>query len=274
MGIADERATQPAPTVSVVIPVKDDSAELAACLAALHAQSRPADEIIVVDNASTDNSAATADAGGARVVTCAEPGIPAASARGYDAAQGELILRLDADCMPPSSWISDVVGAFADHPEACALTGSARFTDGPLLLRSALAVIYLHAYTAVSAATLGHRPLFGSNLAMRREVWQGVRASVHRHDPNLHDDLDLSFHVGERHRVRHMRSQPMGISMRPFHSARSFRRRVDWGFRTVLVHWPRDFPPLRWARLLLRPRHHMGARRHGRASGGLHNERC
>lgn len=251
MGISDEHASQARTTVSVVIPVKDDSAALAVCLAALDRQSRPADEIIVVDNASADNSPATAVAGGARVVSCAEPGIPAASARGYDAAQGDLILRLDADCVPPASWISDVVSAFADQPEVCALTGSARFTDGPLLLRTALAVIYLHSYTLVSTATLGHRPLFGSNLAMRQQVWHAVRTSVHRENPELHDDLDLSFHIGERHRVGHMMSQPMGISMRPFHSARSFRRRVSRGFGTVLAHWPRDFPPLRWARLLL-----------------------
>lgn len=263
MATRDEHAFQARRTVSVVIPVKDDSAELAVCLAALGTQSRPADEIIVVDNASADNSAATAVAGGARVVSCTEPGIPAASARGYDAAQGDLILRLDADCVPPASWVSDVVGAFADQPEVCALTGSARFTDGPLLLRTALAVIYLHSYTLVSTATLGHRPLFGSNLAMRRQVWHAVRTSAHREDPALHDDLDLSFHIGDCHRLGHMRSHPMGISMRPFHSARSFQRRIGRGFRTVVTHWPRDFPPLRWARLLL-----VRSRRQPSASAG------
>lgn len=68
MAIAAEHAHNGGPTVSVVIPVKDDSAELAVCLAALRTQSRPAEEIIVVDNASSDDSAATAAAHGARVV--------------------------------------------------------------------------------------------------------------------------------------------------------------------------------------------------------------
>lgn len=254
MAIAAEHAHNGGPTVSVVIPVKDDSAELAVCLAALRTQSRPAEEIIVVDNASSDDSAATAAAHGARVVYCADPGIPAATSRGYDAAAGDLILRLDADCRPPRTWICDVVAAFSQRPEISALTGPARFIDGPVLLRTPLALTYLGAYTVVSAAALGHRPLFGSNLAMRREAWQAVRTSVHRADAELHDDLDLSFHIGEHHRVGRLRARPMGISMRPFGSARSLRRRLGRGFRTVLIHWPDDFPPQRWARLRRRPR--------------------
>lgn len=46
----------PDPTLSVVIPVKDDAAELRRCLRALARQTLPPDEIIVVDNASTDTN--------------------------------------------------------------------------------------------------------------------------------------------------------------------------------------------------------------------------
>ena len=246
--------------VSVVIPVKDDSAVLARCLTALHAQSRLADEIIVVDNASSDDSAQTAEAAGATVIDCSAPGIPAASSRGYDRATGDLILRLDADCVPPASWIEDVVRAFDAHPDISVLTGSARFIDGPALLRSPLAVVYLLAYTAATLPALGHRPLFGSNLAMRREAWQSVRALAHRSDPELHDDLDLSFHLGERHRILYLRTAPMGMSMRPFLSARSFLRRTQRGFHTVTFHWPHDYPPRRWRRLAAHGRSQQPAR--------------
>lgn len=236
-------------TVSVVIPVKDDGALLVRCLEALRAQTRPPDEIVVVDNASSDASASVARSAGARVVTCGEPGIPAASAAGYDAALGSLILRLDADCVPPPGWIAEIESAFIADPEVSVLTGSARFIDGPVRMRRPLAALYLHAYTAVSWPALGHRPMFGSNLAMRRETWRAIRRHVHRHDPEVHDDLDLAFHVGERYAVARLGGEPMGISMRPFLSARLFRRRVRRGFRSVWVHWPRDFPPVRWMRL-------------------------
>lgn len=235
--------------VSVVIPVKDDSICLARCLVALRRQTVLADEIIVVDNASSDDSVLTARAGGATVIECSDPGIPAASSKGYDHAQGEFILRLDADCIPPRSWIEDVVESFDEHPECAAFTGAARFIDGPAFLRAPLAILYLSAYSLAAMPALGHRPLFGSNLAMRRDAWQSVRALIHRKDCELHDDLDLSFHLGEQHKVSYLKSSAMGISMRPFKSGRAFLRRTYRGFRTVVIHWPHDFPPRRWRRL-------------------------
>lgn len=241
------------PTTSVVIPVKDDAVLLARCLRALHAQESPADEIIVVDNDSSDASASVARASGARVLTCIEPGISAAASTGYDAAGGDLILRLDADCEPDADWISTVVSAFGEDERTGAVTGHARFTDGPAVLRLPLARLYLGAYTSLLSVTLGHRPLFGSNLAFRREAWHAVRADVHRGDPHIHDDLDLAFHLGENHRIAQLPGDSMGMSMRPL-TAGQFGRRVHRGFRSVLVHWPRDFPPVRWARLAVRRR--------------------
>lgn len=246
------RTTPTRPTASVVIPVKDDGVRLRRCLDALAVQTRPADEIIVVDNGSSDASAEIARVGGAMVVRCDRPGIPAASARGYDSAAGDLILRLDADCIPAPTWIEAMTTTFAARPDVHILTGGARFIDGPRMLRRPLAAAYLASYAVVSAPALGHLPLFGSNLAFRSDAWRDVRAVAHRSDAALHDDFDLAFHFGERHRIRYLPGHHMGISMRPFGSARAFARRIGLGFRTVLVHWPQDFPPVRWTRLALR----------------------
>lgn len=238
--------------VSVVIPVKNDASHLERCLSGLAMQSRPPDEVIVVDNGSTDASAGVASAFGATVIVCREPGIPAASARGYDAATGDIILRLDADCVAPISWIESVLSAFGQRPDIAAVTGGARFIDGPAALRTPLASAYLLGYLIVTAPTLGHLPVFGSNFAMRASAWRGVRRVVHRDDPDLHDDLDIAFHLGDGCRIGYLRGEAMGISMRPFHSARSFATRVFRGFRTVFRHWPRDFPPFRWCRVAWR----------------------
>ena len=240
------------PAVSVVIPVKDDGIELARCLRALARQTRPPDEIIVVDNGSSDPSALIAREAGARVLHCDERGIPAASATGYDAAGNELILRLDADCVPGEGWVQAMVDAFARRPEVAAFTGGAHFIDGPRWLRAPLMMLYLGTYAFVGIPTLGHLPLFGSNLALRRSAWNSIRSEVHRHDPDVHDDFDLAFHLGERFAIGFVANATMGVSMRPFAGFRGFARRTRWGFRTVLVHWPEDFPPMRWTRILAR----------------------
>lgn len=248
----DGRMPATPPTVSVVIPVKDDADVLRECLAALAAQTVPPDEVVVVDNGSADESADVARAAGARVVAEPEPGIPAASARGFDEARSEIVARLDADSLPPADWIERIATAFAADPELTALTGPATFIDGPERWRRPLAFAYLGSYFAVVTPALGHVPLFGSNFAARRTAWLEVRDRVHRHDPLMHDDMDLSVHLGPRRRIRYDHSLMVGVSMRALSGDRMLRLRR--GMHSIVSHWPAEFPWYRWYRRAVRPR--------------------
>jgi glycosyltransferase involved in cell wall biosynthesis len=237
-----------------VIPVKDDARQLERCLALLARQTRPADEIVVVDNGSRDDSAIVARTAGAVVVFVDGGGIPAASAAGYDAARCAVIARLDADCEPTIDWLERIHIGLGRHPDAVAVTGGARFIDGPRLLRVPLALLYLGAYFGAVGLALGHPPVFGSNFAMRRSAWLAVRDGVHREDAFVHDDMDLSVHLGPAWRIRYLRGLGMGISMRPMFDAGAFATRMRRGFHTLLIHWPRELPWLRWWRRLARNR--------------------
>ncbi len=118
------------PSVSVVVPSYNDAAMLRRCLAALERQTRPADEIVVVDNGSTDSTVDVAIAHGARVVTELRRGIPQATSAGFDAATGEILGRLDADSVPPADWLERVVRSFEEDPELDVLSGPGLFYGG------------------------------------------------------------------------------------------------------------------------------------------------
>lgn len=207
---------------------------------------------MVVDNGSSDHSAQVAKDAGARVVFVEGGGIPAASAAGYDAAGFDVIARLDADCLPEPAWLERVETALVAHPDAVAVTGGAHFIDGPKPLRGMLAAFYLGAYFGTVYLALGHMPLFGSNFALRRDAWVAVSDAVHRGDSFVHDDMDLSLHIGPKRRIRYVRGLGMGISMRPLFDASGFATRIRRGFHSLTIHWPHDFPWLRWARRLRR----------------------
>lgn len=241
-------ATRQPLSVSVVIPVKDDAENLRRCLTALGTQTVAPFEVIVVDNGSTDDSAAVATELGATVVTHEGGGIPATSAAGYDAATGQLIARLDADCVPPADWVQTIDEYFGDHTGVSALTGSAYFTDGPKWLRRIGADLYLGAYFLALAPALGHPPIFGSNCGIRRSAWLEVSDLVHRDDELVHDDLDLAYHLGPVRRIAYSHSLRMGISSRPFADASAFALRLKRGWHSVVLHWPVDLPWRRWAR--------------------------
>lgn len=233
------------PRVSVVIPVKDDAEHLRACLAGLAAQTIAPFEVVVVDNGSSDDSAAVARAGGAVVVPEPAPGIPAAASTGYDAATGDVIARLDADSMPPADWIERIVADLAD-PAVDAVTGPGTFPELGGVARFVARVVYMEAYFWLVGAAFAHWPLFGSNFAMRAVVWRNVRDEVHRDDPEIHDDMDLSLVVGRAHTILLDRDLAVPISSRPFSSARSMWRRNRRAFRTLRVGGPSASPYRRW----------------------------
>jgi len=106
--------------VSVVVPARDEELLLPRLLAALGRQTRPPDEIIVVDDHSGDATAAVAAAGGARVVT-AEPLPPGwtgktwACWQGAHAADGDVLVLLDADTDPRPELLERLVGEQSDR---------------------------------------------------------------------------------------------------------------------------------------------------------------
>jgi glycosyltransferase involved in cell wall biosynthesis len=232
-------------TVSVVIPARNDAEMLEACLAALARQTRLPDEIVVVDNGSWDSTALVARAAGAIVVAEPTPGIPRASAAGYDAATGELIARLDADSVPPADWIAHAVRRFELEPDLSVLTGIGDFYGSTPLVHTLGRVVYLGGMLVSMTPYLGHPPIFGSNFVMRREVWHELAGEVHRTQRTIHDDLDLSLHIKPWMRVAYDPAFRVGISARPFETFSGLRRRVSWVVPTLRNHWPDDAP---WAR--------------------------
>ncbi|MFD1722571.1 glycosyltransferase family 2 protein [Amnibacterium endophyticum] len=199
------------PRISVVVPVRDGAPYLGLCLAALARQDVQPDEVVVVGSGESE---LVAQAAGARFLPRQGPGIAAAAAAGYDACSGDLIARLEADSMPPVNWLREIRGAFALDPALAAVTGRGVFADLSPARRLIASAGYHGAYFGVLGIALGQVPLYGSNFAMRRAVWQDVRGAVHSADPAVHDDLDLTMRLGRSRRVRFEPRLAVAISTR------------------------------------------------------------
>ncbi len=97
------------PLVSVIIAARNNAPTLPACLEALRAQDYPHVEVILVDDGSTDATAAIGEAHGARVIATPPVGASVARNLGIDAARGEIAAFTDGDCVADAGWVRALV---------------------------------------------------------------------------------------------------------------------------------------------------------------------
>jgi glycosyltransferase involved in cell wall biosynthesis len=156
------------PTWSVIIPARNEGPALPALLQALHAQSRQPAEVIVVDNASTDDTAAVAASLGAKVLHCPVRGVAHARQLGLDAAAGDWIASTDADSLPEPGWLAALNAAV--QPGVVALYGPMQFLPLPGRVSPQAAQLSGVGYRAFLGVMdrLGQPNCGGANMAFSR----------------------------------------------------------------------------------------------------------
>lgn len=112
--------------VSVIIPARDEEQNLPVLLESLNSQNPPPEEIIVVDDGSTDRTAKLAREAGARVIASASlpPGWRGkawACQQGADAAVNGTLVFLDADTRFEPGGLRRVCSSFAEQGGALSL---------------------------------------------------------------------------------------------------------------------------------------------------------
>ena len=182
-------------TITVVVCAYNEASVLPACLHSLLAQTRSADEIIVVNNASTDNTRAVAEAvSGVRVVDEPSKGLVVAREAGRRLARGDLIAYLDADCRAPVWWLERIERRFRMSPALVGVTGPYRFYDwdwtGRALVRAYDVLVAPPTHFLVHWALGIGAVFYGGNFAVRRDVLEtigGFDTSIefHGEDTNL-----------------------------------------------------------------------------------------
>jgi glycosyltransferase involved in cell wall biosynthesis len=124
------------PLVTAAIPVRDGEAYLAETIESVLAQSQPCDQLIVVDNGSSDRSAEIAAEFGPRVEIVNEPrpGIGPARNAALHAARGDYVAFLDADDLWEPEKTALQLAAFAAEPGLQLVFGHVRQFVSPDLL--------------------------------------------------------------------------------------------------------------------------------------------
>ena len=182
-------------TITVIVCAYNEAGYLPACLYSIRAQTRPADEIIVVNNASTDHTGIVAHAvPGVRVVDEPSKGLVVARETARRLANSDILAYVDADCRVPIYWLERLEQRFLRLHGLVGMTGPYRFYDWDWSGRTLIRLYDM----LIAPATHGlvHHVLgigavfYGGNFAVRREALArigGFDRSIefHGEDTNL-----------------------------------------------------------------------------------------
>jgi glycosyltransferase involved in cell wall biosynthesis len=197
------------PSLSVVVPNYNHAKYLPNCLAAIANQSVPAKEIIVVDDASTDNSVAVLETLARQYPTLrlyrneVNLGFMGAVNRGLDFATGDFVTIPAADDQVMPGLFEKSLHLLAEHPQAGLCATICRLRD----LQSGLAYnfgvhvcdqpCYLSPQKMLELARQGRLLVFGTTMMWRRDAL--LRAGKYLAGLKWHCDWFVMFSIGFRH---------------------------------------------------------------------------
>jgi glycosyltransferase involved in cell wall biosynthesis len=220
---------------SVIVCAYNEERYLPGCLSSLLRQTRHADEIIVVNNASTDATRAVAEAAGVAVVDEPRRGLVIARQTGFEASTGDILVYMDADCRAPRDWLEKIAAEFRRLDPPAAVTGPYRFYDWDALGRGLIRIYDVTLAPAthfLAQDVLGvGAVLYGGNFAIRRNALAAIGGF----------DLSIEFHGEDTNLARRV-SKVGRVHLRPrcfvFTSARRYKQQ---GRLTVFRLYVRNF---------------------------------
>jgi GT2 family glycosyltransferase len=183
------------PRISVVVCSYNGEATLHDCLQGLQKLDYPDYEVIVVNDGSTDGTAAIAAQYPYRVITTGNRGLSAARNTGLQAATGDIVAYTDDDARPDPDWLTQLAVTFRTTSHAA--VGGPNIPppgDGPVadcVANAPGGPIHV----LVSDQEAEHIP--GCNMAFRREHL----AAIGGFDPQFRtagDDVDVCWRLLER----------------------------------------------------------------------------
>ena len=187
------------PRVSVLLPVWNGETFLAAALESILRQTLSSFELIVIDDGSTDASAAIAEKFACsddrvRVLRRAHEGLSASLNAGMAAVRGEYVARMDADDISVPHRLQKQVEYLDAHP-ACAAVGAwIEVIDEAGLPVGRKTFVKTHE-EILAALLQGISAIAHPTVVMRRDVLRAAGGYDASRYPS--DDLDLWFRLAE-----------------------------------------------------------------------------
>lgn len=186
--------------ISVIIPAYNEENYIEKCLDSILDQEVMPDEVIVVNNNSTDHTVELVKNYPVRLVHEKEQGMIQARNRGFNEATGDVVARTDADTVVAKDWIKKIKKHFEKDPTLLGLSGRAYFPS--IALTKNAPFWPPQAFLQTSKQIFKHDFMFGPNMALRKSAWEKVKHDICLKDAQVHEDVDLAIHLSAIGKVK------------------------------------------------------------------------
>jgi glycosyltransferase involved in cell wall biosynthesis len=218
---------------SVIVPAYNEAAYLGHALdSLLHQDYDGRYEVIVVDNNSSDETAAIAARYGVRVVSEPQQGVCAARQRGVDCARGEIIISTDADTTQPRDWLRTIDARFTGSESVVAVAGPCRY-ENPSWWAKAFPILLFGLVAAIHALTGFVFYVSATNFAIRRTAFPGYDLKLTQGG----DELDLLRRLRRRGQVSWERQNVVTTSARRLQRGLLYNLFVSFFVYYMLAYW-------------------------------------
>ena len=201
--------------ISFVIPAYNEEKYIGPCLNSIMRELAGKNydaEIIVVDNASTDDTAKVARSfNGVKVVHEPRKGPNNARQRGLEESTGNLIAYMDADTKMPRGWIEKVISAFGKDEELVCISGPYIYHDLTAFYRTVVRFYWV--FLAHPAYLMTGYMAVGGNLAAKKSALLAVNG-FDKEIKFYGDDTDIARRLSEVGKVKFIHNLYMYTSAR------------------------------------------------------------
>ena len=197
--------TSDKPVISVVIPAFNEEKYIALAITSVQSQKVAVPfEIIVINNVSTDNTAAIAKELGVKVVAEVDKGLANARQQGLDEAKGEYVLYIDADSRLKEGMLQELYTYFQQHPSVVAVSCQQDYYDGRLIDKLGMAIFssILIPLGLIIMRLLRKPDFFIASCIMVKTEKLRAAGGINKDFPFFGDDTSMSLRMATQGTVR------------------------------------------------------------------------
>lgn len=214
-------------SIAIVVLVYNEEERILSCLQSIVNQTTEFNQLIIINNNSTDNSDSIIKDFINRYQDKniiyeneAKQGIIPARNHGFALANCDILAKVDADTRLGRTWIAEILKAFEEQ-RVVGVSTMPKFRDMEIPILRGIYRLGQLIYIYLNFLIFGSFVLYGTSMAIRASYWPVILPKLQKNDLACHEDIDISIYLKQYGKIKYLRNISAKTSVRRFVNPRT-----------------------------------------------------